>query len=105
MVFTVSHMPPGVPGIFFYGQQQTQVPFGGGWRCVTGSAQRVMPPQFASASGVTTYAVDLSSYPFAGSLHPITPGSAWNFQFWYRDPHGGPTNFNLSDAQHVVFAP
>ena len=105
MLFTVSHLPPGVPGIFFYGQQQAQQPFGGGWLCIGGSAQRVLPAQFASAAGVTTYAVDLSSYPFTGSANPITPGSAWSFQFWYRDPHGGATNFNLSDAQHIVFAP
>jgi hypothetical protein len=32
------------------------------------------------------------------------PGSAWNVQFWYRNPAAGGTGFNLSDALHVDFA-
>ena len=35
----------------------------------------------------------------------ITAGSTWNFQFWYRDPQGGPNGFNLSDGMRVTFCP
>jgi hypothetical protein len=33
----------------------------------------------------------------------FTPGSSWNFQFWYRDPQAGGARFNLSNALHVDF--
>jgi hypothetical protein len=35
----------------------------------------------------------------------LQPGSSWNFQFWYRNPAGDGSGFNLSDALHVDFAP
>ena len=105
LVFTVSGLPPGKAGIFYYGEQQAQVPFGNGWRCIVGSVQRVLPLLVADPTGVVSYPVDLSAPPFTGGAHPVTAGSAWSFQFWYRDPQGSPSTTNLSDAQHVVFAP
>ena len=32
------------------------------------------------------------------------PGGV-NYQYWYRDPQGGPTGFNLSDGLHVQHTP
>ncbi|HVS08805.1 MAG TPA: hypothetical protein VMS76_02950, partial [Planctomycetota bacterium] len=105
LVFTISGLPPGKLGIFHYGAQQQHLPFGNGWACVSGSVQRVMPPLVADPNGVVVYPVDLTQFPFSGSAHSIAAGSAWNFQFWYRDPTGSPSSFNFSEAQHIVFAP
>jgi hypothetical protein len=81
------------------------VAFGNGWACVGGDGARVWPPLLADSTGAVVFAVDLGQRPFRGSEHAIQAGSAWNFQFWYRDPAGTPSKFNLSDAQHIVFAP
>ena len=35
----------------------------------------------------------------------VTPFSTWNFQFWHRDPLGGPAGFNFSDGLEVMFCP
>ena len=35
----------------------------------------------------------------------FSPGSNWNFQFWYRDPNGGPVGYNLTDALSITFCP
>ena len=67
--------------------------------------QRVVPSVVADPTGTVQLAIDLSQFPFSGSPTAITPGSTWNLQFWYRDPAGAPTSYNLSDAVHVVFAP
>jgi hypothetical protein len=64
-----------------------------------------MPRLVADPNGVVIYPVDLTQFPFSGSAHSIAAGSAWNFQFWYRDPAGPPSSFNFSEAQHIVFAP
>jgi hypothetical protein len=33
-------------------------------------------------------------------------GSGWSFQYAFRDPVANPLKtWNLSDAQHIVFAP
>ena len=105
LVFTLSGLPPGKLGIFYYGAQQQHLPFGNGWACVGGGVQLVMPPLVADPNGVVVYPVDLTQFPFSGSAQTIFAGSAWNFQFWYRDPAGSPSSFNFSDAQHIVFAP
>ena len=34
-----------------------------------------------------------------------TPLSTWNFQFWYRDPLGGPAGFNFSAGLEVTSCP
>jgi len=52
----------------------------------------------SNASGVATHIVNLQA---PNSL--ITGAGVWNFQFWYRDPAGGPAGFNLSDAIQVNF--
>jgi len=40
-----------------------------------------------------------------GPLSTISAGNAAHFQFWYRDPPGGPTGFNLTDALSITFCP
>jgi hypothetical protein len=105
LVLDVSGLPPSRVGMFLYGFAQQQVPFGNGWGCITGGIQRVLPALLSSPTGTVNHPIDLTQFPFTGSAHPILPSSAWNFQFWYRDPNGSPTTFNLSDALHIAFAP
>ena len=93
---TADGLPVGTPGLFFYGPNQVQLPFGEGIRCVGGAVQRLQPPSFAPASGSVLRNVDLTA---AG----ITAGATVNFQYWYRDPAGGPSGFNLSDAVSISF--
>lgn len=105
LAFSISGLRPGGLGIFYYGAQQQHLPFGNGWACVGGGVQRVMPPLVADPHGVVSYPVDLTQFPFSGSAHSIAAGSSWNFQYGYGDPVSSPTNFNFSDALHIVFAP
>ena len=59
-------LPSGVPGLYYFGPNQIQVPFGEGFRCVGGATQRIQPPTFATAQGVTTRMLDLTGPPAAG---------------------------------------
>ena len=92
LVFTVTGLPRASRGSSTTDRSRAQLPFGNGWRCIVGSVQRVRPPLVADPTGTVSYPVDLSIYPFTGSSHPVTPGSAWSFQFWYRDPQGNPVD-------------
>ena len=92
---------PGQFGIFYFGPLQAQAPFGEGFRCVAGSTKR-MPLQTANGSGLATRVVDLNNLPSGAS---IQAGDTVNFQFWFRDPAGGGTGFNLSDGLNTVWCP
>jgi hypothetical protein len=105
MVFSVSGLPPNTIGLFYYGSQPIHNSYGNGWTCVGGSIRRVGPAIAANTNGNVMYPVDLQQVPFTGSPQAILPGSAWNFQFYYRDRAGSPATFNFSEAQHIVFAP
>lgn len=90
------------PGIFYYGPDQVQVPFGDGYRCVGGALKR-LPVVFSDSSGGALYAVDLTDPTLpTGS---IAAGETWNFQFWFRDTAAGGAGFNFSDALSVPFIP
>jgi len=105
LVLSAEPCPPGEPGLFYYGPDQIQVPFGNGIRCVGGVAgtiARLFPFAVADAQGVMSYAVDYSAAPPNG---PLTAGSSYNFQAWFRDPAAGGTGFNLSDGLEVNFVP
>ena len=91
---------PNQPAIFFYGPNQIEVPFGNGFRCVSGSVKR-LPVVFGSGNTLT-HPVDNTQTPSAGV---IVPGSTWNFQAWYRDPFAGGQSYNLSDAVQIEFCP
>lgn len=88
---------PDQPGLFFFGPNQVQLPFGNGLRCVGGQVHR-LPVEFASG-GVLRHALDFGASPASA----IEPGSTWNFQAWFRDPAAGGSTFNLSDGLHVPF--
>jgi glucose/arabinose dehydrogenase len=86
----------------FYGSSAVQVPFNDGTRCVGGRIQRLNPAILASSAGHMSRSVDLQSQ----GQNPITPGSTWHFQAWYRDQNGpGGSGSNLSDALTGTFCP
>lgn len=105
----VSGAPGGQFGLFFYGDQQTQNPFGDGVLCVGlgGSGiHRLNPPTLTSSAGNSMRPVDFTVPPADFGPGMIVPGTTWNFQFWFRDPGGpGGTNFNLSDGLAALFCP
>jgi len=97
---------PGEPGIFYYGQNQAQLPFGDGFRCIAFPTFRLFPIAQAGLFGDTTFALDFETPPAAAGPGQITAGTTWNFQYWYRDPSlVGGAGFNLSDGQAMVFTP
>jgi len=87
---------PGTPGLFFYGHNQIQMPFVDGFRCVGGAVRRLPPSQ--STGGLLTRTLDLT-------VTPITGGSTWNFQAWYRDGAAGGAGSNLTGGLEVSFEP
>lgn len=99
-ILSASGLPPGVPGIFFFGTGQTSVPFGNGTRCV-GNTQRLVKIPAATAAGTLAVQLDTTTPP----LSSIVPGIPYYFQLYYRDPMGGGAGFNTTDALCIVFTP
>jgi len=93
----------GVPenqfGIFFYGTNGIQLPFGDGFRCVGGAVNR-LPVMNAGADGRMQLDV---SYPNTPIGWTIQSGMTRHFQCWFRDTPAGPGHFNLSDAVTLTF--
>ncbi len=92
-------VPPNSSGLFFYGTNAIQQPFGNGWRCVGGQVYRTSIIQ-ADFLGDGHYLLNYGSLPA-----PISAGQLWRFQYWYRNPAGGGAGFNLSDGLEVTFCP
>ncbi len=100
--------PPGQFGLFYYGSQQVELPFGDGWRCVgagTTGTFRLNPPVQIDATGFAYHLLDFTQPPLSSGPGKIEPGVSWYFQFWYRDPSFGGAGFNLSDALAAIFCP
>ncbi|TDJ70394.1 MAG: hypothetical protein E2O39_10125 [Planctomycetota bacterium] len=104
-VMTLSAEPvPNQPAVFFYGPEQTQMPFGNGFLCVgTGSTGIARLAVENGVGNVVTHALDMTM-PTTPQTQ-ITAGSTWNFQCWYRDPAAGGAFFNLSDGLEITFTP
>jgi len=91
------------PGLFYYGPQAVEFPFGDGYRCVGGGAFRLNPPVTTDGTGSASRALDLTDPPAPDGQ--ITPGSTWHFQYWYRDPAAAGSGFNLSNGLRATFHP
>ncbi len=90
-------LPPNKTGLFFFGQNQTLVPLGSGFRCVNSPFFRT-PATTSNAFGDLTYALNLNALPGGAS---ITAGQTWFFQAWFRDNVGGTTTTNTSTMMEV----
>ena len=93
---------PATPGLFFYGPNEQQVPFGDGFLCIDGGVFR-LPATTTDAFGHAEVAVDLTDPPHEDGA--ILPGATWKFQYWYRDPSSQSATFNLSDGLSADFLP
>ena len=95
--------PANKSGLFFYGNNSIQVPFGDGFRCVGGNTFRFGVVN-TGMTGTPTFNLDITSPPRPEGQ--IEVGDTWYFQFWYRDPMGpGGSGFNTSDALMATFCP
>ncbi len=103
-VLQVSGGPPNHLGIFYYGPGQTIAPLNCGNNLVSGHIQRISTAVFFDANGDASLPVDWTQPPFQG-VNQITPGSSWNFQFWFRDQCSGVPSTNNSNAMHITFCP
>ena len=99
--------PPNQFGIFYYGSNEISPPFGEGVRCVGAGTTGIYrsSPFLTDPFGFATMAIDFPSPPAGGGPGQLIGGSIWKFQFWYRDPSGGPAGYNLSDGLSIVFCP
>ena len=102
-VLSVTGAPANKYGLFYYGSQALNTPFGDGIRCVGGNVFRLHPAGQTDGGGSISRPLDLTHSPANSGPGAITPGSRWYFQFWYRDPAAGGAGFNLSDALDLVF--
>lgn len=93
---------PATQGLFFYGADEIQQPFGLGYRCVGGQLFRISTT-VTDAGGNSLLSLDLTSPRVEAGR--ILPGSTWKFQYWYRDAQATGGNFNLSDGLSVTFLP
>ena len=87
------------PGLFQYGLNQVQNPFGSNFVCVTGPGNRI-GISFLFGSNYVGLQADLNAPAFAP--FPITAGSTWNFQAWHRDHCGAG---HLTDGLEITFTP
>jgi len=98
LLLHASQLPPGRPGLFFYGTTAVgPLPFGDGLRCAGGPIRR-------TAVTLISPAGTLNAGPGIAAAGPILAGSSRVFQSWYRDP-GGPclSGFNTTNAYRVLF--
>ncbi|MFT5049540.1 MAG: hypothetical protein ACI8QZ_000933 [Chlamydiales bacterium] len=96
---------PNGSGLFYYGPNQVQAPFGDGLRCVGGAVRRLYPILTADGIGSVIRPMDFTAAPANAGSHMITIGSTWNFQYWFRDGAAGMSGFNLSNGLGVTFTP
>ena len=94
-------------GLFYYGGAQISLPFGEGLRCVGsgGLGTFRFTPFQTDLFGGAFMTVDYASPPAGSGPGMLLAGDEWFFQWWYRDPAGGASGFNLSDGLQVVFWP
>ena len=101
LVLTCSSLPSNVFGLFFYGPNPANAPFGDGVRCVGGSLQR-MSVMGTGPLGVVNRPIRQSSLP---PHRQMSVGELRRFQFWFRDTAAGGAGFNTSNAVAVHFTP
>lgn len=86
-------------GVFYLGNNELNLPFGNGIRCVGGGIRRLSVVN-TGASGSAASTLNLQD-----PIYGISGGVTKKFQFWVRDPAAGGANFNLSDALSIQFCP
>lgn len=102
----VTGAPPEMNGLFLYGATPIHKTFQHGYQCIAMPLARLRPLVHVNSYGDANYMLHFTDPPLVSGPFAITPGSVWNFQFWYRDIlAGGRQHTNLSDGLRVVFEP
>lgn len=101
---TASGCPPNSLGLFYYGPNTQQAPFGNGWRCVAGTIYRLGTRNIDSL-GNSSIQVRFDLPPANTGPGAWLPGTGWNVQLYYRNPAAGGAGFNASDGLHVPVYP
>ena len=73
VALVASDLPPNQFGIFFYGANPAEIPFGDGYRCMGGQMFRFAPQ--STQAGSVTKLLDLEHPPAEAGR--IEPGSTW----------------------------
>lgn len=97
---SLPQVPSSNPGVFFYGNNPTSVPFGSGTLCVAGPFIKRIGFVPAQPGGFALISMDFTAEPAAE--YQITPGSTWFFQYWFRDSQSG-TGPNFTNALEINF--
>ena len=106
LILTAEDLPSNQIGLFYYGPNQIQVPFGAGNRCIGGTVSRLNPPVPTDLFGNAFRPVDYNHIGISGGPNPIVSMSTFNFQFWYRDPAAmTASGFNLTNGLELTFEP
>ena len=83
-------------------------PLGDGNLCIDPTSPglfRLIPAVKTDAAGNASRLLDFNAKPLGSGAGMVTAFSTWNFQFWFRDPSGGPSGSNTSDALELTFCP
>lgn len=99
LAFAADGMPAGTSCRLFCGPGTAQIPFGGGFLCVSTPRTRIVT-RLASSTGAANLPVDAT----ASGLSILAPGVTHHFQALYRDT-ALPPGFNLTDAYSVTSTP
>jgi hypothetical protein len=87
-------------GLLLLGANPASTPFGDGTLCVSGSIRRIPPPVNTDGQGQLLARMHLAG-PILAPV--VAPGNSAHFQFWFRDPAGGPAGNNLSNGLAVTW--
>jgi len=102
LVLHANNIPLNKVGLFLYSLSKQSAPLinTSGLLCVGGAAPLVrLPGVNAGLSGAFTFPVDYNTVPPAG---PISAGSVYNFQAWFRT---GPSAAETTNGLTIVFGP
>ena len=96
-------VPASKSGLFFYGTNTANLPFGNGSLLVspfTPGLHRLPPLAVTDGFGTALHVLAPAGLPPG-----IAPGTTLFFQYWFRDLPGGGAAFNLTDGLGVTFEP
>ena len=92
-------VPENVRGLFFFGADAAQLPFGSSTLCVRPPLRR-LPAVTSGPLGWMRHTVDFDVAPATA----ITPGATWRFQALFRDRFA-PAGIELSDGLELTLEP
>ena len=103
----VTGLPRAVTGIFCYGLERDQTPFGDGFACI-GGANWILARKRATTSGTVVLQLRTEGEPEDLDWLRFDAPRTWSFQYRYRDPRAqqsGGFGFNATDAVEVTVGP